>query len=278
MRQRIHARLIDEDEDDLAAKLEKCGRQLLLHCAACGHQHLAEQRCSLKWCPVCARKIVTQRSLRFERAAELMRWPLLVTLTRSNIGDISPTNIRHLRRCFGKLRQQKLWKKNVKGGVAGIELTNKGKGWHPHLHALVDCEWLAWKTPKPRPQDSRDRKAKLYQRAGAELERAWSKLIGQLMSSIDVRRKSGSDALHEATKYAVKGSDLVDSPDPIGPAIRALSSCRLTTSFGSLYGKALISAAEAKPPCPCPHCHATNMWITDQELRASPSAAMMGRR
>lgn len=269
---------MEEEEDYLAGKLEKCGRQLLLHCTSCGHQHLSEQRCSLKWCPVCVRKITTQRALRFERAAGLMQWPLLVTLTRSNIGDISPMNIRELRRAFTKLRHQKLWTTRVKGGIAGIELTNKGRGWHPHLHSLVDCEWLAWRTPKPRSQDSRERKAKLYARAGAELEQAWSKLVGQIMSSVDARRKSGTDALHEATKYAVKGSDLVDAPDPIGPAIRALTSCRLTTSFGSLYGKKLVTAEEEKQPVPCPHCGSSGAWATDEQVQAFSRQAFNARR
>lgn len=278
LRKRIMERLEAEDEDELAAKLAKCGAQLLLHCSACGHQHIAEQRCSLKWCPVCARKIVTQRSLKFERAASFMKWPLLVTLTRSNVGDISPANIRNLKKAFTKLRTHKLWKAHVKGGIAGIEMTNKGRGWHPHLHTFIDCEWLAWRTPKPRSQDSRARKAKLYQRAGAELEAAWSKLIGQFASSIDVRRKSANDALHEATKYAVKGSDLADSPDAIGPAIRALSSCRLTTSFGSLYGKKLITAEETKPPVPCPHCKAKHSWVTDEQVQAFSRQAFNSRR
>lgn len=267
MRGKILERLAEEGEDELHAALAKCGEEFLLHCSACGHQHVAEKRCSQKWCPVCVRKIATQRSLKYERAAAECKWPLFLTLTRANISDLSAQDIRDLRRCFGKFRRQKFWAANVVGGVACIEITNTGKGWHPHLHCLLDCEWLAIETPKPRAYHSRAHKKKLFQRAAAELERNWSKCLGQLMSSVKVKRTSGSDIVQEVCKYAVKGSDLVESPDPIGPAIHAMRSTRLVTSFGSFYGKRLVTAAEKKPAMPCPHCKQKNTWVTDIEVQ-----------
>lgn len=266
LRLKIQKRLEEEGEDELAAAIRKCGEQFLLHCAGCGFQHVAEKRCSQKWCPVCVRKIATQRSLRYERAAELCQWPLFVTLTRANIGELHAGDIRHLRQSFGRLRRMKFWAANVVGGVACIEITNTGRGWHPHLHCLLDCSWLAIKTPRPRQQDSRDRKKELFQRAAVELERAWSKCIGQLLSSVKAKRTSGADIVREVCKYAVKGSDLVESPDPIGPAIHAMRSTRLVTSFGSFFGKKLVTAEEKKPPLPCPRCQEVGQWVTETEL------------
>src|SRR5204862_1110655 len=115
-----------------------------------GYRHKAEKRCKKKWCPVCVRGIATKRSIKFSRAAALMRWPMHLTLTVRNVADDDDHDfVRRLRRNFGKLRHRKIWKNNVTGGVAGIEVTNKGKGWHPHLHALIDCRWLAIDTPAP---------------------------------------------------------------------------------------------------------------------------------
>lgn len=277
LRAKVLARLVDEDEDELANSLAKCGEQFLLHCTNCGHQHVAEKRCSQKWCPVCVRKISTQRSLKYSRAAEQCQWPLFLTLTRANIGDLSVQDIRDLRRRFGKFRRQIFWAANVKGGVACMEITNTGRGWHPHLHCLLDCRWLAIKTPEPKPYYSRAVKAERFKRAAAELESNWSKCLGQLVSSVKVKRTSGPDIVKEVCKYAVKGSDLVESPDPIGPAIWAMKSTRLVTTFGSFYGKALVSAEEKKPPLPCPHCKQKNTWATDQEVQAHKRHAFDSR-
>lgn len=267
-RARLVKRLWEENEHDLATSLGKCGEQFLLHCSGCGHQHVAEKRCSLKWCPVCVRKLATQRSLRYSRAAAECAWPLFVTLTRANTTDLDPLQIREMRRAFGRLRRLKFWSQNVVGGVACIEVTNTGRGWHPHLHCLLDCEWLAIETPRPKPYHSRAVKKRLFQAAAIELERAWSTCLGQLMSSVCAKRTSGADIVQEVCKYAVKGSDLLDSPDPIGSAIRAMTSTRLVTSFGSFYGKRLLTAADKKPPLPCPACHESGLWVTDMEVQS----------
>lgn len=278
LREKLQARLMDEAEYDLASSLARCGEQFLLHCSNCGHQHAAEKRCSQKWCPVCVRKIATQRSLKYSRAAELCKWPLFLTLTRANLGTLAVADIRDFRRRFGKFRRQVFWAKNVTGGVACMEITNTGKGWHPHLHCLLDCRWLAIETPEPRPYYSRSVKADRFKRAAAELERNWSACLGQLVSSVHVKRTNGADIVREVCKYAVKGSDLIESPDPIGPAIWAMKSTRLVTSFGSFYGKNLVTAEEKKPPLPCPACAAKNAWVTDDQLKAFSRQAFDGRR
>jgi hypothetical protein len=272
-RARILQRLEEEEEDDLANKLRKCGDEVRIHCTGCGHVHTAERRCSLKWCPVCQRKRATQRALRYERAATEMQWPMHVTLTRANVDAIGAGDIAALRAAFKQLRRREIWRKNVVGGITSIELTNTGKGWHPHVHVLADCEWLAIDTPSPKKWHSRAHKKQLYKRAQQELHAEWCSCIGQMLSSIAVRRCDGVTAVREVLKYAVKGSDLADSPDAIGPAIRAISAGRLCTPFGSLYGKRLVSAAEKKPPLPCPKCTAVGAWmpefVVDGIFRAS---------
>lgn len=276
-RQKVRDRLEDEGEWELAEKIGKCGDPITLHCTGCGHIHSAERRCSLKWCPVCQRKRATQRALRYERAAAEMAWPMHITLTRRNVSDIDATDIKSLQKALKKLRRQAIWKHNVVGGIASLELTNTGKGWHPHLHILADCEWLAVETPRPKRYHSRATKKHLFQQAAAELERAWSACIGQLVSSVKVRRCDGATAVREVLKYAVKGSDLADSPDLIGPAIRAISESRLCTPFGSLYGKKLLTAAEKKPPCACPSCHQYGTWMPDSIVQAIVISTRRGR-
>jgi hypothetical protein len=186
-----------------------------------------------------------------------------ITLTRENLDTISANDIAALRASMKQLRRRDIWRKNVVGGITSIELTNTGKGWHPHIHVLADCEWLAIDTPSPKKWHSRAQKKQLYKRANTELHDVWCECIGQVMASINVRRCDGATAVREVLKYAVKGSDLADSEDAIGPAIRAVSAGRLCTPFGSLYGKRLVTAAESKPPLPCPKCNAKGSWMPE---------------
>lgn len=273
MRSKLLNRLEAEGADDLVTTFRKCGEIFGLTCTSCGKIHDAERRCCKKWCPVCVRRIATQRSLRFEGAVRRMQWPLFLTLTMRNVDDLSFDAVRALRRAFGKLRGRKLWKAHVKAGVASIEVTNTGNGWHPHLHAIIDCEWLAWKTPKPKPRDSRERKAKLCELAAMELERAWAKILRQPTASVKVKRTTDSLVAKEVLKYSVKGSDLIESPDPIAPMIRCLEASRLMTTFGRLFGKAKELADETvKAPLAC-SCGAVGDWmpteIVDRLVRKS---------
>lgn len=272
-RQKIHNRLIDEGETDLAGLLEKCGQPFLLVCTNCGYHHPVETRCRQKWCPVCVRAIATTRSLKFSAAASAMRWPLFVTLTNQNIGDAGIPFIRKLRRDFGKLRHRRIWKENVRGGVAAIEVTNKGKGWHPHLHALVDCEWLAVRTKRPQWGASKSTWRHSCTKAKHEFTDIWKKATGDPHGICWISRakrklgvgsiNAGADVAREVLKYSVKGSDLVASPDPIGPLIRQMRATRLTTSFGSLFGKNLVRNQQQRPPLICDSCHKPTEWIPD---------------
>lgn len=267
LRERLLKRLDQENADELTKNFRRCGETFGLTCTSCGEVHDCERRCSKKWCPMCVRKLATKRAEKFRAAVAAMKWPLFVTLTMKNVDDLSHDAVRKLRRAFGKLRQRKLWKAHVRGGAASIEVTNIGNGWHPHLHAILDCEWLAWRTPKPKPSDSRERKATLCRKAASELERVWSKCLDQANSSVKVKRTSGADVVQEVMKYSVKGSDLVESPDPIAPVIRCLEATRLVTTFGTLFGKRLLKAEEKdRPPLMC-KCGASGCFLPEEVIR-----------
>lgn len=245
-------------------KLKKCGEEFFLVCTCCTALHRAEKACNLKWCPCCARRRSAQRVSKYQKAAALMKWPLHVTLTVTNYDEINPAIIRNLKRNVVRLRRTPLFVKTVLGGIVSIELTNKGRGWHPHAHLLIDCEWLSLKTKPPTRKDSRERKAAKCKAASQELERAWSKIIGQFCSSIAVRRCSGDTAVREVLKYAVKPGDLIDSPDAIGPAIRAITGTRLSTPFGSLYGMKKELQDDPKVPFACPTCGELNSLMPEE--------------
>lgn len=273
----LRDRLRSENEIELLSKISKCQEPLALKCNICQDTKVVKQWCKRKWCPCCAKRIAAQRSSEMELIVAHFRWPLFATLTMRNSSSLSSGEVRHLRRAFGKLRHRKLWTRSTRGGIAAVEITNTGKGWHPHLHAVIDCAWLAWQTPPPRRGSTREEKRECFTAAAVELEAAWSKCLGQSTSSVRVKRASRHDISKEVTKYTVKNEDLIMAEGHIGEMIRALDSCRLMTTFGSAHGRTvkdvrLIAKAELKknredflstlpPPCKC----GCGEWMPDEE-------------
>lgn len=201
----------------------------------CGSQVEGHKRCKKRWCPRCAPVIAAERNMRLQGAVEKMRWPLFLTLTQRNTATITPALMRQMRRNFGKLRHRKWWKKNVKGGVATIEITNIGNGWHPHLHAVIDCRWLSVKTTEPQDWSPKgDWKARC-ELAASEVGAVWAKLCGQELASIKIKRANKHTILKEVVKYALKGSDVADMKGKVGEMIRAMEGTRLMTTFGTVY-------------------------------------------
>lgn len=228
-------RLEREKRIDLATPLRKCAETMTMTCTACGIQQdrRIEMRCKKRWCPVCQSQLAATKALRVKAAWGAMQWPLFLTLTIPN--TIRPEGLKELSQSFSAFRRTKWWKdRNVKGGVACFEVTNKGNGWHPHLHALVDCRWLA-STPEPnRHQSKRENKRRSFE-AAEELSKTWGKYIGVPSGAIVWSKRAHDDGVaQEISKYAVKGSDLLEVKERISPLIDVMSDMRLMSTWGSV--------------------------------------------
>lgn len=110
----------------------------------------------------------------------------------------------------------------VKGGFYRIETTNESRGWHLHMHVLVDARWV----------DAR------------LLAQEWGAIVGQDFAIVcvkDARRGGdyrGGDYLKELTKYVVKGDQLSSwTPTQISDFIDAFTGLRTFGVFGSLFSK-----------------------------------------
>lgn len=233
----LRARLHEENEADLLAKIAICQQPLKLKCLSCGAKKEVLQRCKRKWCPCCAKQLAAKRSAELRFIVERMRWPLFVTLTMRNESELSHGAVKRLRRAFGKLRHRKLWKSCTRGGIAAVEVTNIGNGWHPHIHSVIDSPWLAWKTKRPPYRATKEEKIARYKLAAIELSTVWAKLLGQETASVKVKRAHRDTIAKEVVKYTVKNEDLVMSEGRIGDLIRALDSTRLMTTFGTAHGQ-----------------------------------------
>lgn len=254
----------NEGRQDWADRLSTCNERLPLVCTNCGHHKMAHTRCKLRWCPVCAKKLSHVRVMRFTKSASRMQWPLAVTLTIRNL-KCARAAVHNIGRAFTKFRRCRFWKDRVKGGVVSFEITNRGKGWHPHLHILCDCRWLAASTPEPTRKDSKETVRHKLRSAQRELSSTWAKCVNQPAAVVWVNRAWGK-ALKEVLKYNVKPADLIACRDHLGPLFDAMKGRRLITPFGSLYGLSKEWKAEEKSNnggCECEECHRRGTTIPE---------------
>lgn len=143
----------------------------------------------------------------------------LVTLTVKN-GDDLGERFNHLAgslRYMHKLRHLHRGHEvcKAKSAVWSYEFTNRGKGWHPHVHAI----WLCHEKPDE-----------------FKLSEEWRAITGDSYI-VDVRPLDDADpvgAFCEVFKYALKFSDL-DNPLRLH-AYKTLRGKRLQDSFGELRG------------------------------------------
>lgn len=182
----------------------------------------------------------------------MMQWPLMITLTMPNSED--PESVREIRKSWSKFRRKKIVKDRVAGGLTAIEVTNNGNGWHPHIHAIIDCEWLSLHTPAPTRRDSEAVIKQKCEMAQLELSCRWADAIGQETAVVWAKRCKDEEALHYSLKYSVKASDLLDCRTEIAPLIRVMERTRLVSAFGSLYGRTAEMDDEEKPCMCCTNC------------------------
>ncbi len=109
-----------------------------------GKVRVTSEHCGLRWCPLCAKarqgRIMNEVSGWFEK----VRRPVLLTLTLKHTPAPLKHQVHYLYKDFKKLRNRKLFRKNSKGGIWFFHIKrSKADGlWHPHLHCLMDSNWI----------------------------------------------------------------------------------------------------------------------------------------
>lgn len=233
----LRKRLFEEKEHDLLEKLSICQRELVLKCCTCGHKKVVAQVCKKRWCPCCARRLAAARAVELGFIVERMQWPLFVTLTMRHSSKVTPADVRKILRCFGKFRRRRIWTAKTLGGVASVELTSDAGNWHPHIHAVIDCEWLAIKAPQPRRRATHEEWEAACKAAAQELGAAWAKQIGQQTASVKIKRANPKTIAKEVLKYTVKAEDLIRYDGSAGDLIRSIEKTRTLLTFGVAHGK-----------------------------------------
>jgi hypothetical protein len=254
----IAAKLRSIGERSLADDLENC--HSIVTYAKCNGCHSVSKflnRCDRFYCPECQPKLSRERKESVEWWTREIGQPKHVVLTVRNVGRLTKKFVKSVKKMFGRLRRSQ-FARNWNGGFYSLEVTNEGKGWHLHIHALIDAKYI----------DAR------------ELSIAWAKAtrkLGYIVKVKDCRQKT---YLQEVTKYAVKGSQLSSwSPAEIKMFIDAFSGVRQFGVFGSLYSKRTEFAEWLKvirgdkPKCKC-GCNEASFYNQNEwealELKISP--------
>lgn len=214
----------------LSNKLTNCANYLVfrhyfridevrLHAAQFCKKHLL--------CPMCAirrgAKMLKAYLDKYEQVSKTFPelQPYLVTLTVKNGDDLSD-RIQHLRTSMRKMTEARRnalkgqlsieFAKSV-GGFHSVEVTNRGNGWHPHVHMI----WLCNDKPNQ-----------------TLLSKEWEAITGDSYI-VDIRPLHDPvEGFLEVCKYALKFSDLSLSDNY--HAFEVMSGMRLIDSHGVLRG------------------------------------------
>lgn len=236
-KQSVAAKLRQAGETALADELEYCHSTFtVVECLNCGHTRHYPNRCDKKYCPECQPRLTWDRQRGIEWWTREINQPKHLVVTIHNIPDLTREHVLEFKKWWARLRRRK-FARGWRGGLYNIEVTNEGRGWHLHLHALIDASFID----------------------GGQLAREWNSITSGWGHIVKVRDARGEQYLHEITKYCVKPAQLAKwTPDQIITFIRAFDEVRTFGVFGTLYGKRteyaewIKSVRDAKPLCSCP--------------------------
>lgn len=211
----IAAKLREAGAKDLAEKLEDCHSHAVIQvCRTCGRTKRLLNHCDLFLCPECQPHLARRRQEEIEWWFVQCRQPKHVVLTMRNTTNLTRGHVSEIKAAFRRLRQSK-FSRNWKGGCYALEVTNEGRGWHLHLHILVEAAWID----------------------GGQLAIAWNKATrgaGHIVKVLDARK---ADYLAELAKYVVKGSQVAKwTPAEVIEFAEAFARARTFSVFGRLYG------------------------------------------
>ena len=219
-------------------------------CRSCDSVSRFWNRCELRFCPICARRLARERQQQFQFWFDRIKRPKFLTLTIRNTAVLG-VGIWTVKKAWKSLRRSKLFEA-VKAGFWSIEVTNQGRGWHVHLHAVLDSPFLEQ----------------------ASIQEAWSKRIGQTMSIVHIKELRGQDATKEALKYVSKPTEMLNwSDSDLLEYLAETESLRLFGVWGALHARrsewsewvAVLRAESSKCACGCNNWriieHNPDAWI-----------------
>lgn len=138
----------DLDNKNFSSRLTECrsGAFFMRH-EETGEVRVKSFHCGLRWCPICAASRQAWIASECERWFIQVQEPRLVTLTMRHTTSPLADQVNALYSHFQKFRKRKFFKDRTRGGVwfFHIKKSQKDHKWHPHLHCLIDSDFLEHK-------------------------------------------------------------------------------------------------------------------------------------
>jgi len=171
--------------------------------------------CKCRLCPTCQHHRTSLCAAKTRHAAKQMEDMRFLTLTIKHSQTPLRDQVKKLCGAFAKLRRSQYWKAHTKGGIYTLEITyNPGSDeFHPHIHALIDGDWMDHQV----------------------LKNMWEKITGD-SKNLRIERPKSTKAIE---RYICKYISKNIAPDNIPPHrlaeyVASIKSWRMIQSFGHI--------------------------------------------
>lgn len=228
---------------ELSDRIRHCS-QVVTHwnCHNCGHEWDSPDRCWHRLCPECAPIRAVRLFEAHKRLTGVKHLKHLV-LTIKNVPGLTWRSVPEVRRSFTRLRHRRLFKTAWRGGIYTIEFTYTGdKGWHIHIHALIDGAYI--------PQ--------------AVISKHWLDITGDSQ----VVWITGAKNSRQVLKYVLKPTrELFDDSVALDNFLTAIAGKHLVAGFGLWYR---VTEKQLQGEFCCPKCGSTNIKLCGRRVAGTP--------
>ncbi len=230
-----------------------------VYCSFDGYRKEVRMRCKGRTCSVCRQREFMRLREQYAPVMGKVRWPNWVTIAPQNVKRLTRAYVQSFHAAVGRVLDRKRWRGAIVGGILFAECTNIGNGWHPHLHGMMDAQWV----------DRRALAREIAQEMGCRVfvdarrfdtpENCLDYLLGYVKKAPDIYRIDGLPKKLAVGRRRYVG--YIEAWERKREYDEAYKGLRMVKPFGSLYG---VPRPE-KPKLQCPCCGGTE-WITEWGL------------
>jgi len=187
-----------------------------------GEVRVASNSCRVRFCPLCERAAKLTVTSQVHAAIRGIKRLRFLTLTLKHTSAPLADQLDFLQRSFRKLRNSKYFRSRTRGGIWFLQLTRPDGQWHPHLHCLLDGNFLEHDV----------------------IKRQWAR-ITKGSTIVDIRAvKQANKAAEYVARYAQQPTDPGHLlPEELDEVLDAFHNRHTKGSWGSLKGTPLTPQA-----------------------------------
>lgn len=237
LRRRLVKHLISEKQPTQAHYVNECGTFLMFK------QYMNEEKtatlhkanfCKHPMCPLCAWRRHLKYSRIIDKAIELSNSAYLyhLVLAIPNVNDLQRADLSYLKERGKTFLQQKL---NANGYFSNLEIVEKGRGLHPHLHILFSSEmFIRVNAEFIKLMSNKWLRHYIHKLPQEQRQYYMSKYDGFTFYLTGFDKRNRENICFELTKYIVKGDIMCDGGALLPTVARAIKGIRKISAGGDL--------------------------------------------